>query len=102
METQDQPQVPESIQSFGQETAAETIQSADMRHDHFEISHNGLGCFCEVVVSLSILAGRLLSAYHIQQIEGQLLFCEGACKKWFHVWSVYNSSFDHYLSHVYS
>jgi hypothetical protein len=61
METQDQPQVPESIQSFGQETAAETIQSADMRHDHFEISHNGLGCFCEVVVSLSILEETFVS-----------------------------------------
>ena len=59
METQVQPtgtQVLESIQSFGQETAAESIQPADMRHDHVEISDNGLDCLCEVFVSPPILA----------------------------------------------
>ena len=98
METQVQPtetQVLESIQSFEQETAAEAIQSADMRHDHVD---NGLDCVCKVFVGLSILAGRILSAYYIQQIEDQLLFCDGACKKWFHVWFVYCTSIHHYLS----
>jgi hypothetical protein len=58
METQVQPagtQVLESIQSFGQETAAETIEPANMRpHGDVEISDNGLDCFCEVFVRPSI------------------------------------------------
>jgi hypothetical protein len=93
-------QILESLQSFGQETAAEAIQSANMRHGRDEISDNGLDCFCEVFVRPSILAGRLFSTYYIQQVEDQLLFCDGACKKWFHVWSVYSTSFHHYLSHA--
>lgn len=95
METQVQPtgtQVLESIQSFGQETAAEAIQPANMRHDDVEISDNGLDCFCQVFVRPSILASRLFSAYYIQQVEDQLVFCDGACKKWYHVWSVYYTS----------
>lgn len=97
METQVQPaftQVLESIQSFGQETATEAIQPADMHHGHDEISDNGLDCLCEVFVRPSILAsGVFFPTYYIQQIEDQLLFCDGACKKWFHVWSVYYTSF---------
>ena len=93
METQVQPagtQALESIQSFGQETATEAIQPADMRHGLVEMSDNGLDCLCEVLVRISsILTGRLFSAYHIQQIEDQVLFCDGPCKKWFHVWSIY-------------
>lgn len=63
METQVQPavstQVLESIESFGQETPAEAIQPADMRHGRVEMSDNGLDCFCEVFVRPSILASGL-------------------------------------------
>ena len=103
METQALPadtQVLESIQSFGHETAAEAIQSASMRHGHDEISDNGLNCLCEVFVRPSIQASRFFSAYYTQQVEDQILFCDGACKKWFHVWSVYCTSINHYLSHA--
>ncbi|KAF8809119.1 hypothetical protein BYT27DRAFT_7095073 [Phlegmacium glaucopus] len=64
-------QVLESIQSFGQETTAEVIQPANMRHGHDERerSDNGLDCFCKVA------------------IEDELLFCDSGCEKWFHVWS---------------
>ena len=89
METQVQPavtQVLESIESFGQETAAEAIEPADVLKGRVEMSDNGLGCFCEVFVRPSILASGLFSAYFIQQMEDQLLFCDGPCKKWFHVW----------------
>ena len=102
METQVQPAstlVLESIQSFGQETAAEAIQPADTRH--VEISDNGLDCFCEVFVRPSILAGKLFSAYYVQQMKDQLLFCDGACKKWFHVWCVLCILyFHHHLTHA--
>jgi hypothetical protein len=103
METQVQPavtQVLESIQSFGQETAAEAIQPADMRHGRVKMSDNGLDCFCEVVVRPSILASGLFFNLLFQQMKDQLLFCDGACKKWFHVWSVYYTSFHDYLSHA--
>ena len=72
METQVQPAgtlVLESIQSFGQETAAESIQPADTRHGLVEISDNGLHCFCEVFVRPSLLADRLFSAYYV--LEGR-------------------------------
>lgn len=101
METQVLPagtQVLESIQSFGQDTAAEAIQPANMRHGHDETSDNGLDCFCKVFVRPSSQISSLSSTSHIQQVEDQLLFCEGACKKWFHAWFVYYTSFYHYLS----
>lgn len=90
----------ESLQSFGQETAAEAIQPAIMRHGRDETSDNGLNCFCEVFVRPSTLKGGLFAAYYIEQVKDQLLFCDGACKKWFHVWSVYYTSFHYYLSHT--
>jgi len=57
METQGLPtgtQVLKSIQSFGQETAAEAIQPANMRHGRDETSDNGLDCFCKVSVRSSV------------------------------------------------
>ena len=48
METQVQPAVTvglESTESFGQETASEAIQPADMPHGRAEMSDNGLDCF---------------------------------------------------------
>ena len=62
METQVQPagtQVLESIQSFGQETAAESIQPANIHRGDVKISDNGLDCLCEVFVGPPILARGL-------------------------------------------
>lgn len=62
METQVQPAATvglESTESFGQETASEAIQPADMPHGRAEMSDNGLDCFCEVFVRPSILASGL-------------------------------------------
>lgn len=62
METQDA-QVLESIQSFGQETAAEAIKPAKVHHAPDQASDNSLGCFCEVLVRSSILMAKFFSAY---------------------------------------
>ena len=92
METQVLPadtRVLESIQSFGQETAPEIIRPTNMRHDCDKTKDNGLDCLCQIFVRFSILTSRVFSIYYMQQTEDQLLFCDGACKKWFHIWFVY-------------
>ena len=43
-------QVLESIQLFGQETAAEAIHSVNIPHGHDETNDNDLNYFCEVFV----------------------------------------------------
>lgn len=81
-------QVLESIQSLEQETSAEAMQSDNVRHDHEEANEDGLDCFCQVFVRPSILTAKPFSGCYIQQTGGDLIFCDGGCKKWLHVWSI--------------
>lgn len=64
------------------------MQSDNVRHDHEEANEDGLDCFCQVFVRPSILTAKPSSGCYIQQTGGDLIFCDGECKKWLHVWSI--------------
>ncbi|KAJ3513750.1 hypothetical protein NLJ89_g2778 [Agrocybe chaxingu] len=81
LETQATPQGPvvsDSIESFGASNETDTIQSDGLLLAGERLSDNGLQCECG-----------------IPEEDGTFVFCEGGCKKWFHLWCMgYHSGND--------
>lgn len=77
----------ESIESFKTPPPCESVRTSPTVIYVTEDDDNGLDCDCEIDVSPRLLYYyKKYEASRLLQIEDETFFCEGGCKKWFHVW----------------